>query len=99
MAFFARYPKKLDSFVSEYIEKYPHRRKLKKGMILAAWPEVVGRAIAIQVKDVRFEGDRFLVKVENAVWRHEIHMQRHSIKSRLNAKVGEEIISDIIVIP
>ena len=80
-----------------YMDKYPHRRLLKRGMIKSLWGTIVGSAIAVQCRDLHFEGSRLVVHVANPGWRHELHMQRYSIKQRLNAEVEEEIISEIIV--
>ena len=80
-----------------YIDKFPHRRQLKRGMILSLWPEVVGASISLQCKDLYFKGSTLFVHVQAPAWRHELHMQRFAIMKRLNAEVKEDIISEIIV--
>ena len=80
-----------------YIDKFPHRRQLKRGMILSLWPEVVGASISLQCKDLYFKGSTLFVHVTAPAWRHELHMQRFAIMKRLNAEVKEDIISEIIV--
>ena len=97
MAYFNREPKALSSVLKDYIRDFPHRKKLKKGMILSLWPETVGSAIANQCENLHFEGDRLIVHVKNPIWRHELHMQRYSITQKLNHSVKEEIIKEIIV--
>ena len=49
-------PKKLSDSLQDYLERFPQKKKLKQGMILAAWQEVVGERIASQTKEVHFEG-------------------------------------------
>lgn len=90
-------PKKLSDSLQDYLERFPQKKKLKQGMILAAWQEVVGERIASQTKEVHFEGNKLVCKVNNAVWRHEIHANRFSIAKRLNAKVKGQVVADIIV--
>ncbi len=80
-----------------YLEKFPHRRQLKRGMILSLWPEVVGSSIALQCRDLYFKGSTLYVHVSSSAWRHELHMQRFAIMKRLNEEVKEEIIREIIV--
>lgn len=61
------------------------------------WPEIVGPAIAAQAEEPHFKGDKLYVRVKNPAWRHEIHMQRYTIMVKLNQKVNEEIIKEVIV--
>ena len=90
-------PKPLSESLKKYLDKFPHKKKLRQGMILSSWEDVVGERIASQVKDIHFEGDRLVVKVSNQVWRHEIHANRFSIAKRLNAKVKAQVVGEIIV--
>lgn len=75
----------------------PHQTELKRGMVLHLWPSVVGEKINEVVKDVRFEGNKLIVKVENEAWRHEIHMNRFSIAKKLNDRVDSKVVKEIIV--
>ena len=94
---FGNKPQALDSLLKEFLKKIPHRTELKRGIILHAWPEVVGDRIASVSKNVHFEGSRLVVEVENAAWRHELHINRFSIAKRLNDKVDAKIVKDIVV--
>lgn len=75
----------------------PHQTELKRGMVLHFWPSVVGERIASVTKDVRFEGSKLIVKVDNEAWRHEIHANRFSIIKKLNEKVDSKVVKEIIV--
>ncbi len=97
MAFYRKQPRPLKDLVDDFIEDYPYRVALKRGMVLALWPEVIGEAIREQVRDMKFRGSRLIVHVPDPSWRHEIHMQRHQIATKLNAAVKEEIIRDIMI--
>jgi hypothetical protein len=90
-------PKPLGELLKDFVDNYPRRRDLKRGMILSMWPEVVGSAIARECTGLRFDGDRLIVYVRDPGWRHEVHMQRYSIMQRLNREVDEEIIREIVV--
>ncbi|MBD3616822.1 MAG: DUF721 domain-containing protein [Gracilimonas sp.] len=90
-------PKSLSSVLEEFLEKFPQKRKLKQGMILAAFEEVVGKRMASEVEDLHFEGNKLAMKVKHPSWRAEIHASRFSIAKKLNAKVKGDIIADIIV--
>lgn len=90
-------PKPLGESLQKYLDKFPHKKKLRQGMVLSVWDKVVGERISSQVSDVHFEGDKLVVKVSNQVWRHEIHANRFSIAKRLNAKVKAQVVGEIIV--
>ena len=90
-------PKPISDSLQKYLDKFPHKKKLRQGMVLAVWNEVVGERISSQVKDVHFEGDRLVVKVTNQVWRHEIHANRFGIAKRLNTRVKSQVVGEIIV--
>lgn len=90
-------PKSLSSVLEEFLEKFPQKRKLKQGMILSAFEEIVGERMASEVEDLHFEGNKLVMKVKHPSWRHEIHGNRFSIAKKLNAKVKGDVISDIIV--
>lgn len=90
-------PKPLKELVKEYLDDVPHRKRLKRGMILSLWDETVGESIAQQTKNLRFDNGKLIMNVKNPAWRQEIHMKRFSIAKKLNEQVGEKIIKEIIV--
>ncbi|MBO6523356.1 MAG: DUF721 domain-containing protein [Balneolaceae bacterium] len=90
-------PKPISSALQDFLDKFPQKKKLKQGMILSAWEQVVGERIASQTDDLHFEGEKLVCRVKNPVWRHEIHANRFSIAKRLNAKVKGQVVGDIIV--
>jgi len=90
-------PKLFSDALKQYLEKFPHRRQLKRGMILSLWPEAVGASISVQCRELYFKGSTLYVHVDSPGWRHELHMQRFSIQKKLNTEVKEDIIKEIIV--
>lgn len=94
---FGNKPQSMDDLLKEFMKRIPHRTKLQRGMVLHIWPEIVGEKIASVSKNLHFEGNRLVVEVNNASWRHEIHMNRFSIVKRLNEKVGSKVVQEIVV--
>lgn len=90
-------PKPLKEALKNFLDNYPHRRRLKKGMILSLWQNTVGDRIAEQTENVHFEHGNLVIHVKNPAWRQEIHMKRFSIAKRLNEQVEEDIIKEIVV--
>jgi len=90
-------PKPLKDALEDFLEKFPQKKKLKQGMILSSWREVVGTKMAEQCTDVHFEGDKLIIEVLHPVWRNEIHMNRFSIMKKLNNKVKGNVIKEVVV--
>jgi len=90
-------PKSLKEALKDFLDNYPHRKRLRRGMVLSLWEQTVGERIADQTDNVHFEYGNLVVHVKNPAWRQEIHMKRFSIAKKLNDKVGEQIIKEIVV--
>jgi predicted nucleic acid-binding Zn ribbon protein len=91
-------PEPLDRLLNTFIERFPQKKAMKRGMVLHLFPKVVGDRIASECTQLKFNGTTLLIRIPNASWRHEVHMQRFSIQTRLNAEVKEEIIKEIVVL-
>lgn len=90
-------PKLLRDALKDFLDDYPHRKRLKRGMVLSIWKQTVGDRIAEETENIHFEHGNLVVHVKNPAWRQEIHMKRFSIAKKLNDKVGEKIIREIVV--
>jgi predicted nucleic acid-binding Zn ribbon protein len=90
-------PKSLKEALKDFLDDYPHRKRLKRGMILSLWEQTVGEKIAKQTENIHFEHGNLVIHVKNPAWRQEIHMKRFSIAKKLNDKVEEKIVKEIVV--
>ena len=91
-------PTSLSEALKKFLDRYPHQKKLRQGMVLAKWSEVVGPKIAEQTYDVYFQGSTLTCVVSNAVWRHEIHANRFHIAKRLNDAVDHTVVRELKVV-
>jgi predicted nucleic acid-binding Zn ribbon protein len=94
---FGRKPQSMNQLLKDFMKKIPHQTELKRGMVLHLWPSVVGEKISNVSKDLKFDGSKLIIRVENEAWRHEIHANRFSIAKKLNEKVGSNVVKEIIV--
>lgn len=97
MSMFKRQPKALGDVLGKFLDQYPHKKKLRQGMAIHQWANIVGETIAENTKSLKFEGNRLVIKMSSSVWRHEVHSQRYTIMGKVNKKVGDTIVEDIIV--
>ena len=91
-------PPSISEVLKQFLDRYPHQKKLRQGMVLAKWAEVVGPKIAEQAHDVYFQGGVLTCVVMNAVWRHEIHANRFQITKRLNDAVDHKVVQELKVV-
>lgn len=92
-----RKPKPMNELLKEFMKRMPHRTEMKRGMVLHLWPKVVGSQINAVTKDIRFDGSKLIVKVENEVWRHELHANRFSITKKLNDRVDSKVVKELVI--
>lgn len=90
-------PKPLKDALKDFLDDVPYRKRLKRGMILSLWNRTVGTRISEQTENIHFEYGNLIIHVKNPAWRQEIHMKRFSIAKKLNDKVDEKIIKEIVV--
>lgn len=93
---YRRKPKLLSELLDSHLRASTVDPGLKRGMVLSVWHEKIGAPLNEHIHDVRFQGDRLILRVRDPSWRHEIHMQRHVIAQSLNEAVGEKIIRDVV---
>lgn len=97
MSFYNKKPVAIGELIKTYIEKYPRKKELKRGMILSVLPKVAGKQISDQIVNAWFREDTLCLKVSSQTWRHEVHLQRYALMQRLNKEVRGNIIREIVV--
>lgn len=69
-----------------------------RNQVFFYWDRVVGPRIAAEARPERLEGGRLFVKVKSAVWRNELIFLRQDIVKRLNDRIGQTVIDEMILI-
>lgn len=88
--------KSLDSLIGSVLKHYKLDARLKQVAALDIWNEVVGQQIASIAKAQRIEHGNLIVSVEKSVWRNELQFLKKEIIKKLNDKLKEEIVKDIV---
>jgi predicted nucleic acid-binding Zn ribbon protein len=85
--------------LSEIIEKlmraYGLENKLKEYDLIAAWPELMGPAVASRTTEIRIQNRVLILKLDSSVMRDELQHGKQIILHRLNEKAGCQMIDDI----
>ena len=98
-----RYKKRKKSpvLIGKVFEELLNSKGLKKRYLynkaVLLWREVVDKNIATQTKATRVEQGRLMVFVENPILRQELHFEKLSIISKINSKLGEKAIREIVL--
>ncbi len=93
-----RKPVALKEVLDEFLKNLGAEHKVKEGMALNCWNEVVGSYISKVSEPERVEKGVLYVKVIEPTWKHHLFMLRREIIKKLNEKLKAEIIHEIVFI-
>ncbi len=84
--------------IEKMLEVYKLRRKFDETALVAAWPQLMGKAIANRTKQLYIRDRKLFVKVESSVIKNELLLMRSQIIGRMNEHVGQVVIEDLVVL-
>lgn len=90
--------KTIGSILRNYFKDLGIEKPLKRYQAIDIWSEVVGMKLSEVTKPQRVTKGTMFVKVKNDTWRYEIEFHKQEIVHKLNQKLGDEVINDIIFI-
>lgn len=85
----------LKDVIDKLLKAYRLDGKMKEMDILAAWPEMMGIAVANRTKELLIRNKTLIVKMDSAVMRDELSHGKQVIIERVNQEAGFEIINDV----
>lgn len=88
---------KLSEAISDYIREMNIGDKLNEASVLNSWEEIVGKAISSRTSKIYIKDHVLYVHLRSSVVRNELLMLRQALKERINDKMGDEVIKDIIL--
>lgn len=91
-------PMRIGELWSGFLDSNPATtRKLCEARIPEVWNEAVGPAVASLTTSVSIKNGTLLVCLSSSVARHDIFMRRAQLRQTLNARLGMDVIGNIIV--
>lgn len=90
--------KTLKEAINQYLDALKLRRKFDETSILAAWPELMGTAIANRTRQLFIRDKKLFIKVESAVIKNELVLMRTQIIGKMNEYVGRVVIEDVVIL-
>jgi len=83
--------------MKDYLREMNLEGKLREINLIAAWEEMVGKAIATRTRKVWIKEGVLYVHLSSSVVRSELLMLREALRKKLNEKAGAEVIKDIVL--
>jgi predicted nucleic acid-binding Zn ribbon protein len=68
---------------------------LKQKRLVEAWPEIAGPVITRYTLNTYIYNQTLFVRLSNPALRSDLSMMRQELVNKLNAMVGEQVITDI----
>jgi len=87
--------KPLGQLVKGIMKAYGLEEKMKSYDLIAAWPELMGPAVAQRTKEIKIVNNTLYLSIDSSVMRDELFHGKQIIIGRCNAHVGEELLRDI----
>ena len=85
----------LKEVIDRWLRAYRLDGKMKELDIIAAWPEMMGTAVAHRTKEIKIRNKKLYLKIDSSVMRDELAYGKQVIIERVNEKAGSEIINDV----
>jgi predicted nucleic acid-binding Zn ribbon protein len=85
----------LKEVINKFLKAYAWDGKMKEMDLVAAWPKLMGIAVANRTKEIRIQNKKLYLSIDSSVMREELLLGKQIIIDRLNDYAGEEIITDI----
>jgi predicted nucleic acid-binding Zn ribbon protein len=90
--------KSIKEAMDQLLQVYKLQQKFDETALIAAWPEMMGVAIANRTKELYIRQKKLFVRVESSVIKNELMMMRSQIIEKMNERAGAEVIVEIVLL-
>ncbi len=85
----------LGELVDKLMKAYRLDGKMKEMDVIAAWPEMMGIAVANRTKSIAVRNKTLYITMDSSVMRDELSYGKTIIIERVNQQAGCELITDV----
>lgn len=78
------------------LQVYKLRRRFDETSLIAAWPEMMGSAVANRTKEMFIRDRKLFIRIESSVIKNEMVMIRSQILEKMNERAGSKVLDEII---
>ncbi len=90
--------KSIKEALEQLLQVYKLRRKFDETSLIAAWPELMGNAIANRTKEIYIRDKKLFLRIESSVIKNELLMMRSQILEKMNDKAGARVVEELILL-
>ncbi len=90
--------KPLKEAIEQLLNVYKLKRKFDETALIAAWPELMGRAVANRTSQLYIRERKLFIRVESSVLKNELVMIRSEILKRMNERAGSKVLEEIVFV-
>ncbi len=90
--------KSIKEALEQLLQVYKLRRKFDETSLIAAWPELMGSAIANRTKEIYIRDKKLFLRIESSVIKNELLMMRSQILEKMNDKAGARVVEELILL-
>ncbi|HEY0055003.1 MAG TPA: DUF721 domain-containing protein [Pedobacter sp.] len=90
--------KPLKEAIEQLLNVYKLKRKFDETALIAAWPELMGKAVANRTSQLYIRERKLFIKVESSVLKNELVMIRSEILKRMNERAGSKVLEEIVFV-
>src|SRR5690606_35239079 len=88
--------KTIKEAIDQLLDAYKLRRRFDETKLIAAWPELMGTAVANRPKQLYIRDNKLFLRLESSVIKNELFLLKKQIIDKLNEKAGHEVITAIV---
>ena len=92
---FRKEVKPLKDLVMQVLREQGLETPLNQKRLVEAWPEVAGPLVARYTLNTYIYNQTFYVRLSNPSLRADLSLMREELVKKLNAAVGQQVISDV----
>jgi predicted nucleic acid-binding Zn ribbon protein len=89
--------RKISDILKEFLRENKLDVRLKERQVIESWEELMGKTISRSTKKIYIKESILYVVTSSSVVRSELHMLRQEIVRKLNEKMGEEVITELVL--
>jgi len=90
--------KTLKEAIEQMLQVYRLKRKFDETALVAAWPEMMGKAVANRTSQLYIRERRLFIRLDSSVLKNELVMIRSQILDRMNERAGSKVLDEIVFI-
>lgn len=88
--------KPIKEAIEQMLQVYKLKRKFDETSLVAAWPEMMGPAVANRTRQLYIRDKKLFIRVESSVLKNELVMIRSQILEKMNERAGSRVLEEIV---